>query len=80
MLSDKTAMLLGPANFSAKHPKITHKFRSLRGVLRNEYDIMSATSRTESFVGNGLSSRSNVITLGPIGCSSGTTRINDFTN
>lgn len=73
-------MLLGPANFSAKQPRITHKFRSRRGVRRNEYDIISATSRTESFVGNGLSSNSNVITLGPIGCSIGTTRIKDFTN
>lgn len=41
---------------------------------------IDTTSNTESFVGNGLSSNNSVITLGPIGCSIGTTRINDFIN
>lgn len=80
VVSDNTATLLGPANFSAKHPKITHKFRSFRGVRLSECVIISATSSTESLVGNGLSSSNSVITLGPIGCSIGTTRTNDLTN
>lgn len=46
----------GPASFSAKHPKITHKLRSRRGVRRSECVIISATSSTESFAGSGLSS------------------------
>lgn len=61
-------MLFGPASFSAKHPKITQRFLSLRGVFLIEYVIMSATSKTDCLVGRTASSKSSVITLGPIGC------------
>jgi spore cortex formation protein SpoVR/YcgB (stage V sporulation) len=45
----------GPANFSAKQPKITHKLRS-HGVDAVSDLIISATSITESFDGRGESS------------------------
>uniref|UniRef100_A0A182QTS4 Uncharacterized protein n=1 Tax=Anopheles farauti TaxID=69004 RepID=A0A182QTS4_9DIPT len=57
-----------------------HMLRSRFGVRRIERVIMSATSSTDSFDGSGLSSSSSVMTLGPIGLSSGMTRISDFTS
>lgn len=65
--SVRIAIEHGPANFSAKHPRMTQRFRSHGIVVVVSDLIISATSITESFDGNGESSRSRVITDGPIG-------------
>lgn len=54
-MSVKIAIEQGPASFSAKHPRITHKFLS-QGVDDVSDLIISATSMTESFDGKGESS------------------------
>lgn len=61
MASVKIAIEHGPASFSAKHPRITHKFLS-HGVETVSDFIISATSITVSLDGNGESSRRSVIT------------------
>lgn len=81
VVGDNMVILVGPASFSAKQPRMAQRFRSRRGDTLLVLDaIMFDTSWIDSLLGNGLSSSNNAMTLVPMGCSTGTTRINDRTN
>lgn len=81
VVGDNMVILVGPASFSAKQPRMAHRFRSRRGdTLRVLDAIMFDTSWIDSLLGRGLSSSNNAMTLVPMGCSTGTTRISDLTN